>query len=90
MANVVIALKIFPSDISVNLDEIKTRVEQSLPEDASIYKFVEEPIAFGLVALIAYIVVPEENTGKLDEVERNLSKIQEISEIQTLSVMRSL
>ena len=88
MAKVVVSLKIFPSDTSVDLNVLKTKIEKSLPKYASVHKFAEEPIAFGLVALIAHIVVPEETGGGLDEVEKVLKRMDEISEMETLMVRR--
>jgi len=88
VSKVVVSIKIFPSDITIDLAILKEKVEKNLPEYASVYKFVEEPIAFGLVALIAHIVIPEEKSGGLGEIEERLQKINEISEIQTLMVRR--
>ncbi len=88
MAKVVVSLKIFPSETSIDLNLIKTKIEKNLPKYASVHKFAEEPIAFGLVALIAHIVVPEENPGGLNEVEKVLKRIDEISEVETLMVRR--
>jgi len=88
MAKVVISLKIFPSDVNIKLDTLKRKIEKTLPKYASVYKFAEEPIAYGLTALIAHIVVPEEKSGGLDEVERLLRGITEISEMETLMVRR--
>lgn len=89
MARVVVSVKIFPSDITVDLGLLKQKIEGSLPEYASVYRFVEEPIAFGLNALIAHIVVPEEKSGGLDEVEKRLRGIDEVSEIETIMVRRA-
>ena len=89
MAKVVISVKIFPSDITVDLGLLKQKVERSLPEYASVYRFAEEPIAFGLVALIAHIVVPEEKPGGLDEMEKSLRGIDEVSEIEAIMVRRA-
>ena len=69
MAKVVISYKIFPSEVTVNLDLLKEKISKNLPSYASVYGFVEEPIAFGLVALIAHIIVPEEVPGGLEELE---------------------
>ncbi len=88
MAKVLVSLKIFPSDVSVNLSLLKKRIEENLPKYASIYKFAEEPIAFGLVALIAEIIVPEDKSGVLDEIERLLKRIEGINELETLMVRR--
>ncbi|KPV64918.1 MAG: Elongation factor 1-beta [Candidatus Bathyarchaeota archaeon BA1] len=89
MTKVVVSMKIFPSDITINLNSLKEKVKSSLPEYASVHKFVEEPIAFGLVALIAYIVFPEEKSGGLDDVEKHLRNIDGISEIEILMMWRA-
>lgn len=89
MARVVVSLKIFPADINVNLDALKEKIKNSLPSYASVYKFEEEPIAFGLVALIAHIVLPENQSGGLDEIERSIQSVGDVSDIQTIMVRRT-
>ena len=88
MAKVIVSIKIFPSDITTDLNQLKKEIEKELPKYASVYKFAEEPIAFGLTALIAHIIIPEEKPGGLDKVEKQLQKIGEISQIETLMVRR--
>ena len=88
MARVLISLKIFPSDVDVDREVLKQKIEKTLPNYASVYQFEEEPIAFGLVAVIAHILLPEDKTGAVDEVEASLRKIAEISEFQTLMARR--
>jgi len=63
ISKVIVSIKIFPSDVTVDLGLLKEKIKKNLPEYASVYKFVEEPIAFGLVALITHIVFPEEKSG---------------------------
>ncbi len=84
MAKVMISLKIFPSDIIANMNGLKDTIKKSLEGKATIYKFDEEPVAFGLVALVAHILVPEEASGVMDEVERRLKSISAISEVEVL------
>jgi translation elongation factor aEF-1 beta len=88
MAKVLISMKILPSDVTIDLNLLKKKIEKELPKFASVYKFNEEPIAFGLTALIAHIIVPEEKSGGLDKVEQQLQKIDEISQMETLMVRR--
>ncbi|MCK4953706.1 elongation factor 1-beta [Candidatus Bathyarchaeota archaeon] len=88
MSKVVISLKIFPSDITIDLTLLKRKIEKSLPEHASVYQFEEEPIAFGLTALIAHIIIPEEKSGELDQIEKDFKRIDEISEIETLMIRK--
>jgi elongation factor 1-beta len=89
MANVVVSYKIFPTDITVDFEQLKKTIEGSLPEFASIYGYGEEPIAFGLKALIAHIKIPEDKSGVLEELENKLQEIKDISQIQTIMVRRA-
>ena len=88
MAKVLVSLKIFPSDVTVDLEDLKKKIEDCLPDFASVYKFEEEPVAFGLVAVIAHLLLPEDKAGGLDEVEEALKKVDEIGNLQTLTVRR--
>lgn len=89
MAKVIASIKIFPSEPSTDLSELKSRIEKKLPKDASIIASKEEPIAFGLVAIIANIAMPEEISGKMDEVEEALKSTEGVSEIQVENVTRA-
>jgi elongation factor 1-beta len=68
---------------------LKAKIEKKLPKYASIYKTSEEPVAFGLKALVAHIKMPEKQEGALDELEKVLQAIPEVSQIETLMVRRT-
>ena len=84
MANVMVSVKIFPSDIIQDMKGFQETVRKSLEGKASVYKFEEEPVAFGLVALVAHLIVPEDAEGRWDEVEGRLKSLDGISEVQVL------
>ena len=84
MAKVMVSLKIFPSDIVADMNGLKDRITKSLEGKVTIYKFDEEPVAFGLVALVAHILMPEEASGVMDEVERRLKSIAGVSEVEVV------
>ncbi len=84
MANVMVSVKIFPSDIIRDMKGFQETVRKILEGKASVYKFEEEPVAFGLVALVAHIVVPEDVEGRWDEVESRLKGLDGVSEVQVL------
>jgi len=88
MGSVIVSYKVFPIDITVDFNDLRKKIEDCLPEFASIYGFGEEPIAFGLNALIAHIKFPEDKTGVLEELEKSLERISEISQVQTVAVRR--
>ncbi|MDI6691272.1 MAG: elongation factor 1-beta [Candidatus Bathyarchaeota archaeon] len=88
MGNVIISYKIFPTDVIVDFTDLKKKIEECLPEFASVYGYGEELIAFGLKALIAHIKFPEDKSGMLDEFEKKLETVAEISQVQTIMVRR--
>ncbi len=87
MGKIVIAYKILPSESTVNLDMLKEKIKNKLTNIASIQKFAEEPIAFGLCALKVNMVLPEED-GILDKTEKIMMDIKEVGQIQTLGMTR--
>jgi translation elongation factor aEF-1 beta len=89
MGSVIIAYKIFPADINVNFEDLKKEIEKALPEFASVYGYGEEPVAFGLNVLLVQIKFPEEKTGVLEEFEKKLEGISDISQVQTINVRRT-
>jgi elongation factor 1-beta len=89
MGSVIVTYKIFPEDIMEDFDVLKTKVEKCLPEFSSLEGYGEEPIAFGLKALLVQVRFPEDKTGIVDEFEVELGKINGVSQVQTLMVRRS-
>ncbi len=83
MTKVLVSIKIFPSDTTTDMNLLKDRVRKTLEGKASIYKYEEEPVAFGPVALIAHVLVPEA-AGRMDEVEDLLKQTDGVSEVQVM------
>jgi len=89
VGSVIVTYKVFPEDIMENFDDLKKKIEKNLPKFASLEGYGEEPIAFGLKALLVQIRFPEDKTGIVDEFESDLGKIKDVSQVQTLMVRRS-
>ena len=89
MGSVVITYKIFPSEVTESFDELKKKIEERLPEFSSVYGYGEEPVAFGLKVLLVQIKFPEDKTGILEEFEKNIENVEEISQVQTVMVRRT-
>ena len=87
MARILASIKLYPEDIITKKDEMKEAIWKALPKSSSIHRIDEEPIAFGLVALIAHVIMPEAN-GEIERVEEALRKVKGISEVETLLVRR--
>ena len=87
MARVLAVVKIFPKTIETNLENLKDEIRKALSSDVTVHSFNEEPIAFGLVALIANILM-EDSTGIIDRVESSLNDLADVSQIEVTRVMR--
>jgi elongation factor 1-beta len=88
LAKVIAQIKIFPTETTVDLVELRKKVEAGLPAGTSVARFDEEPIAFGLVALVARIAMPEQE-GQMDKVEEALKSVENVGEIQVVNVWRT-
>jgi elongation factor 1-beta len=83
-----VSLKIYPEDITIDLNQVKEQIEKSLPKDSSVRKFAEEPIAFGLKALIAHILIPEDKQDSLEKIENTIKQISGVSNVETFMMQR--
>jgi elongation factor 1-beta len=88
LARVLASIKIFPSDANIDLNALKSRIQSSLPAGSTVQRFDEEPVAFGLVALIAHVVLPEDAAGQMDSVEEAIRGVDQVSEIEVLRMGR--
>jgi len=79
-----VSMKIYPVDIVSDMSQLQDRIRKTLEGSATVYEFEEEPVAFGLVALIAHILMPEDVDGRMDEVEQRLKSMEGVSEVQVL------
>lgn len=87
MAKVLATYRIFPNSSDIDLKKLLNSINERLPENFEIYTSKEEPIAFGLKALIIQILMPDE-AGYSKKIEEFLEEFEEISEITILNVQR--
>jgi len=89
MVTAAVKMKFMPSSPEVNLKEIKTKAEEILKnEDVAHSSFEEEPIAFGLKAIIATFGWPEEKP--LEELEEAFGKIENVNSVQLIDIRRAI
>ena len=89
MGHVIVTYKVFPEEVVDNFDELKKEIESCMPDSSSLEGYGEEPIAFGLKILLVQVTFPEDETGIVDVFEKQLEKIQGVSQVQTLMVRRT-
>ena len=83
-----VKIRIMPTSPEVDLERLKKTakiiVERMSGKNC---KFEEEPIAFGLRAVIAFFAWPEEM--ELESLEGFLSKMEGVSSVQTIDMRRA-
>ena len=81
MGNVIMKLKVMPTDVEVDLEKIKDKIIENSGK-VEVKDFGIQPIAFGLKALMVAAVMPDEE-GISD---RFIEKIQGIEEVESVEV----
>jgi len=89
MGFVVVTYKIFPEDIIKDFTPIKKEIESRLPKSSEVTGYDQEPVAFGLEALLVQVKFPEDEHGVVDELETKLGEIKGVSQVQTMMVRRT-
>jgi len=89
MAVVAVTIKLMPVSPSVDLIKIKSDAEKIIKElDAYLHSVKQEPIAFGLNALI-FIVGWKEGKDP-DMLEQELGKIKNVQSVEVTDVRRAI
>jgi len=87
MGDVAAQIKVMPQDPEVDLDALEERLEDSLPEGARISGVDRDDVAFGLVALLPTVIVPDE-AGGTEAVEDALDGVEGVESVSVESVGR--
>ena len=77
-----------PSSPETNLEEIKTKAKEIVEEGkGDKVRFEEEPIAFGLKALITFFALNESHD--VEPIENKLKEIENINSAEIIDVRRA-
>ena len=87
MGKVAAEIKVMPQSPDVDLDELQERLEQVLPEGAKINGFKRDDVAFGLVALLPTVIVPDD-AGGTEAVEEAFSDVEGVESVSVENVGR--
>ena len=87
MGEVLTTMKIMPDSPDIDLEAIKSTIESSMPEGARIHEISEEPIAFGLVAVILQFIT-EDGEGGSEAVEEMVQAIEGVASFEVTGVGR--
>ncbi len=90
MADLIITMKIMPESPEVDLGAIKTKAMEIISQfECRGTQTEEEPIAFGLKAIILKFAYPEEK-GSTDEMEAKLAEIEGVNSAEVTGLDRAL
>jgi elongation factor 1-beta len=89
MGEVAVQLKIMPNSPDVDLKDLSDRITSQVADYGRLYSCDEQPIAFGLKALIITVIV-EDKEGGTEAVESSISEIDEVESVQVVAVTRML
>jgi elongation factor 1-beta len=87
MGSYLVRVKVMPSGPEVPAAKLLESVKGVLAKDMVLKGSKEDPIAFGLYALIVDIVTPEEE-GMVDKVEQAVAKAPLVTQSDLLGVSR--
>ena len=87
MGDVAAKIKVMPESPEVDLDDLRERLEAALPEGAEVRGSDTDDVAFGLVALLLSVVVPDD-TGGTDAVEEAFAGVDDVESVSVEEVGR--
>ena len=91
MANIVVTLRIMPSDTSIDLSKIESEAKKEIVKFCNSQEFKTniEPIAFGLKALNIFFVM-DEAIGSTEALEQRISRIDGVESVEVTDVRRAV
>ena len=89
MGTVSVKMKILPASPEVDLEQVKQKIKEDIEKfDIENCHFEEEPIAFGLKAIITIFDCPE--SLDVEKIEQELGKIENINSVQLIDMRRAI
>ena len=88
MGTVLIKVKLMPSSPETNLEEIKAKAKEIVEAgEGTKVRFEEEPIAFGLKAVITFFALDESHD--VEPIENKLKELENINSAEVIDVRRA-
>ena len=89
MGTSAVQFRLMPKDLDVDLKQLTESAKKEIEKMGGKFSSAEEqPIAFGLKALVISMAYPENKD--IDEVENNLEKIEGVSSVKMIDYRRAI
>ncbi len=83
-----VKIRILPTSPEVDLEKLKKTIKKIVEKTGGKNcSFEEEPIAFGLKAVIAFFAWPEQL--ELEHLENSINEVEEVSSLQVIDMRRA-
>ncbi len=89
MGKVIVQARVMPSSLDIDLKGLETSLKEVISEYGEFGTSKEEPIAFGLKALVVSFVL-EDKDGLMTSVEEAVAKIEGIQSFEVTDLRRAL
>ena len=89
MGEVALTLRILPESPEVDLDQLVATLKDSLPQGARWNQHETKPFAFGLKAIVAQIIVGDDEGGP-DAVTEKLASLDKVQNVELVDMGRLL
>lgn len=87
MDQVLVRIRILPKEVGIDNSSILKSIKDSLSEETKINRIMEEPIAFGLVALIVDFLIMDQG-GEMENLEKEIQSSELVSQIEVIGVSK--
>jgi len=91
MADVILTLRIMPESPEIDLKTLESKVKKKITafSGESQMKLEQQPVAFGLKALMVTFVM-DENKGSTEELEKDIESLEEVQSVEVTDVRRAV
>jgi elongation factor 1-beta len=85
MGQVSITFEIMPEGLEINLEDIKSRVQDKIGNISKIEQTEIKPIAFGLKALMMNVLV-NDSEGIMDKLEAQIAEVEGVQSAKVVTM----